>query len=185
MDPRQQHRQPDTGADDQIRCQRRDPQPVERDQHRDPGQRRAERCRIDARGIGNGDDGDRAQIVDDGDGGEQELEARRHPLAEQRQHPQRKGDVGRRRDRPAAQRRRIAAVEGDEDRRRNHHPGQGRDAGQDAAARARQFAVDQLALHLEADQQEKHRHQAVVDPVQQRRASERQMDGGVIGRRQR
>jgi hypothetical protein len=31
-----------------------------------------------------------------------------------------------------------------------------------------QFAVEQFALDLEADEQKEHRHQAIVDPVQHR-----------------
>ena len=85
------------------------------------------------------------------------------------------GDVGRRRDRPAAARRPIARVE-----QRDRSP-----AGT-ACRRARrrpaappapggQLAREDLALDLQPDQQEEHRHQAVVDPVRQRLGRELQV----------
>ena len=40
--------------------------------------------------------------------------------------------------------------------------------GSAACARRRQLADQQLALDLQPDEQEEDRHQAVVDPVQQR-----------------
>ena len=40
--------------------------------------------------------------------------------------------------------------------------------GKHASRSARQLALDDLALDLEADEEEEDRHQAVVDPEQQR-----------------
>ena len=47
-------------------------------------------------------------------------------------------------------------------------PPSARGDGQRHLRRLRQLALDDLALDLEADQQEEHRHQPVVDPQQQR-----------------
>ena len=79
----------------------------------------------------------------------------------------------------------IAGVDRDIDQRRNHHAAGGGDARQDAARPGRQLAVQHLALDLEADQQEEHRHQPVIDPVRDAERAEIGVQSGEIGVRQR
>ena len=62
----------------------------------------------------------------------------------------------------------VAVVDGDVDRGGEDEAADGAEARQQGLARRGQLPVDELALDLEADQQEKHGHQAVVDPQQQR-----------------
>ncbi len=81
--------------------------------------------------------------------------------------PTREGDVGRRRDGPAFKGHRIVGVDGDVNQGRDDHAAQCGDGGQSGLLEARQLAFDQLALDLQADEEEEHDHQAVVDPVKQ------------------
>ena len=60
--------------------------------------RQRELARIEER-----DDDDRAEIVEDRERRQEDLEGGRHARAEEREHAEREGDVGRGRDRPAAQ----------------------------------------------------------------------------------
>ena len=88
--------------------------------------------------------------------------------AEQRQHAQRERDVRRRGNGPAVQRRRIGDIDEHIDQRRQDHAAQRRNRRQGRLLARRQLADQQLALDLEADQEEENRHQPVVDPQQQR-----------------
>jgi hypothetical protein len=56
-------------------------------------------------------------------------------------------------------------VQRQEQRRRQHHPADGGDRGQRRPAGIAELTDDQFALDLQADDEEEHRHQAVVDPV--------------------
>ena len=59
------------------------------------------------------------------------------------------------------------AVTSDEQRDRQHHAADRGDRRQRGGAPVAQLADDQLALDLEPDDEEEHRHQPVVDPVVQ------------------
>ena len=119
-------------------------------------------------GVEDRDDDDGAQVVDDGERRQEHLERQRHAAAERRQHAQREGDVGGGGDRPALERRGIAPVDRHVDQRRHGHAAHRADHRQGDLRRLRQRALDDLALDLEPDQQEEERHQAVVDPEQDR-----------------
>ena len=88
--------------------------------------------------------------------------------AEQRQHAEGEGDVGRHRDAPAARSGSPGADDGEVDQRRQHRAADGRGDRQRGPADRRQLADEHLALDLEADDEEEDRHQPVVDPVEQR-----------------
>ena len=64
----------------------------------------------------------------------------------------------------------------DVDQRRHHHAADGRDRRQRRLPTRRQLAAQQLALDLQADQEEEDRHQAVVDPQQQRLVERQRAD---------
>jgi hypothetical protein len=119
-------------------------------------------------GIKDCDDQDGAQIVDDGERRQEDFQGKRHATAERGQDAQRKGDVGGGRDRPAAQRHRVAPVEGDVEGGRHGHAADGAGDRQRHLRGLRQRTLHDLALDLQANQQEEERHQAVVDPQQQR-----------------
>ncbi len=67
-----------------------------------------------------------------------------------------------------AQPRRVPApaIEHGIDQGRHRHAAERREAGQHPVGPGAQLPVQHLALDLQPDQQEEHRHQAVVDPVQ-------------------
>ncbi|EKD39295.1 MAG: hypothetical protein ACD_75C00448G0002 [uncultured bacterium] len=85
-------------------------------------------------GIEERDDQDCADIVKDGQGSQQHLQANRHARAQERQDAQSEGDIGGRRDCPAAQGNGIAKVEGGIDERRDQHAAQRSHRRQDDAA---------------------------------------------------
>ncbi len=125
-----QHEDPHHDADQHVGCNPPDLQPVEDDQsdrgRAGPRQHRHRQVAC----VENRDDGDGAEVVDDRQRQQEHLERERHPVAEQRQHAEREGDVGRRRDRPAGRQSRLAPGHGEVDQRRHEHPADRRHAGQ-------------------------------------------------------
>ncbi|MOA14411.1 hypothetical protein D3C78_1345120 [compost metagenome] len=114
------------------------------------------------------DDDDGAEVIQDGQRGQENLQRRRHAAAQQSQDAQRERDVGRGRNGPAAQGLGAAQIDQHIDQRGHRHAAHGGDARQHDAADATQLAVHDLTLDLQAHQQEEHRHQAVIDPMQHR-----------------
>ncbi|MDT4829790.1 hypothetical protein FQZ97_632220 [compost metagenome] len=157
---------PEHGADQQIRRQAQHSRAVEAEQAGQQGARHAQGERIERRRIEQRNDDDGAQVVQDRQRGQEDLQRRRHAAAQQRQDTQREGDVGRGGNGPAAQRGGAAGVDQHVNERRHRHAAQRRDAWQHDAAGAAQLAVQHFALDLQPDQQEEHGHQAVVDPMQ-------------------
>ena len=151
------------------------PEPAQRRHPPGQHQRRRQRHDIEVGGVGDRDDQHRANVVDHRDGHQQQLDRRRHARAEQRQQPQREGDVGRRRDRPAAAQPGLESDDQQIDQRRHRHPAGRGDDWQPAVAGARQPSLIPFALHLQPDQQEEDRHQPVGD---------QQMRGQHAGARQ-
>ncbi len=101
--------------------------------------------------------------------------------SQQRQHAERKGDVGGGGNGPAAQRRRIAEIERDIDQSRRDHPAQRRDGGQGAPRPGRELALDEFALDLQSDDQEEQRHKPVIDPVADVEAADLGVQHAEIG----
>ena len=142
------------------------PAPVQGKQRDRHERRRAERDQRQMFGIERGDDHDGAEIVDDGERGEEHLERVRHPRSEQRQHAKGEGDVGGGGNGPAAPIAAILEVDGHEHERRRQHAAERRDQRQRASRPRVELAFEHLALDLEPDQQEEDGHQAVIDPMQ-------------------
>lgn len=107
---------------------------------------------------------DRAQVIDDGQGSQENLERSRHMASEQSQHAQRKRDVGRHRNPHAALGRRTG-IQGKVQQGRNADPSNGRNDGQQCVAEVGKLSVVQFTLEFQAHHQEEHCHQAIVDPV--------------------
>ncbi len=118
-------------------------------------------------GIEERDDDDDAEVIHDGQRQQKYLEAHRHPLAEQRHHPEGKGDVGRSRDRPASARHFIRIVEKGVDQGRGQHAAHRSDSREGRLNPGRERPFQHLSLHFQANQQEEDRHKAIVDPEQQ------------------
>ena len=103
---------------------------------------------------------------------------------EQREHAERKGDVGGGRDRPAAQGPGACQVQGDIDEGGHHHAAERRHARQNPARPGGELPVQHLALDLQAHQQEEHGHERVIDPVQDAEARHIGFEHAEVGRGQ-
>ncbi len=161
---RHQHQPPQQRKRRQIGPDRPHAPPVHRRHARDHAACRCQRAPIDAMAIGHRDNRDRAHIIDNRHRRQEQLERGRHPRPQQRHDANRKCDIGRRRNRPAAHQRRIPPGDQQIDQRGCGHPRRSGNHRQAPPRGVRQFAVDQLALDLQPDEQEKQRHQAVIDP---------------------
>ncbi len=119
------------------------------------------------RRIHEGDHEHGAHVVHYGQCGQKHLERDGHPVAEQRQDAERKGDVGRHGNAPALGR--IGTrIERYVDRCGHQHTAQGRSEGHRRFRRRREFAPKYFTLDLESDRKEEERHQPFVDPVVER-----------------
>ena len=154
--------------------------------HRTREQRRAarsaseQRQQVEVGGVEDRDDGDREQVVDDGEGEQEGAQRRGQVRADHREHGQREGDVGGGRYRPAAQASPPARqVDRDVDQRRAAPCRRGGRDRQRRPARVAQVAGDELALEFQADHEEEDRQQAVRRPCARvrSRCSARRADG--------
>ena len=117
-------------------------------------------------GVGDGDDDERGDVVDDHEGEQEHAQPGRAVAADEREHTECERGVGADRDAPAL---RVGgtAVEGEVDQRgRDDAADRGDDRGGETASLA-QLAHVELAPDLEADDEEEEGHQPVVDPVAQ------------------
>ena len=188
-----EHAHPQDQADDHIRPQLDHAQAVHRNQRNQARPRARQGCRGQVSGIEQGNDDDGAKVINDRQGHQEQLQRHWYALAQQGQNAQRKGNVGGHGDRPAGQGGRVVLVKRPVDQRRHHHAADGRCARQHHLRRLGQVTIQQLTLDLQADQQEKQGHQAIVDPKQRRlgdfqRANlshHRRVEKGVVQVRQR
>ncbi|KQT58456.1 hypothetical protein ASG52_21595 [Methylobacterium sp. Leaf456] len=86
-----------------------------------------------------------------------------------------------------AQPRRVSGdpVHGGVDQGRRRHAAERGKPRQHPVGPGAQAPVEHLALDLQPDEQEEHRHQGVVDPVQDRQGAEIRLQGCEVGVRQR
>jgi len=87
---------------------------------------------------------------------------------QQGENAERERDVGGRRNGPPGGRDGVPPVDGKVERGRDGHAAGRRDARQRRLGHRGQLAAHHLALDLQADEQKENRHQAVVDPMEQR-----------------
>ena len=109
----------------------------------------------------------RAEVVGDGQRGEEDLEPERHAPAEQGEHAERESDVGGHRDAPAS-RARPASVERHVDPCRHCHPTRRGNERKRRPPGRGQLAMQQLVLYLQPDGEEEQHHQPVIDPMMDR-----------------
>jgi hypothetical protein len=159
-------RQPDTAPCGDVHRTPADAQPPQ------PQHRHHQRCRYgqgirpQLAAVEHGDHHDRAEVVDDRQGEQEQLEHRRHARGDHGEHAEGEGDVGRHRHAPAG-RAGAARVEGGVDRRRQQHATGRRHHRQGRPPPGAQLPVDQLTLEFQADHQEEQGHQPLVDPAAQ------------------
>ena len=99
-----QHARPDIDADQHIGGEALHPEAVHGDEDRDADRGKAERQQRQVGGVEDRDDDDGAEVVDDREREQKDLQALGHAVAEQADHAHGERDVGGGRDRPAAQR---------------------------------------------------------------------------------
>ena len=159
--------EPDERADDDVDRGPADPHALH---HHDEGQaagRGEQPEEGDLAGVEDGDHEDAADVVDDGEGQQEDLQRRRDPRAEEGDDAEREGDVGGHRDAPPGGG--IApGVEGQVDRGRHDHAADGSERRHGGGPQVAELAGDQLPLDLESDDEEEDRHQRVVDQLVQR-----------------
>ncbi len=104
---------------------------------------------------------DRDKVVRNGEGREEHAHTIRHAVAQQREHAQRKGNVGGHRDCPAIDS--PALVKEGINARRNNHATHSSKHGQHSLTRISKLAHRHLVLKLNAYQQKEDSHEEVVN----------------------
>ena len=111
------------------------------------------------------DQGDGAQVVDDGQGQKEDPQRRRQSLAHETEDGQGEGDVCGQGDGPAGIGRPDGAGQQQIDRRRPRHAAQGRQHRRRQLPGIAQFAAHDLVFDLQPHHEEEDRHQPFLDPV--------------------
>ena len=142
------------------------PRAVEDDQDDQARRGDGQRAHREVVGVDDADHADRDDVVDDGQREQEDPQLRRHRRPDQRHHAQQEGGVGADHGAPAGGLL-TGGVEREEDRGRHEHAGDAGDERDDGAAAVGELADGELLADLEADHEEEHDHQAVVDPVVQ------------------
>ncbi len=128
-------------------------------------------CQIQKRKLGRIEDGDnqhRADVVRNGQCGQEDHQACRNAFSQQGQNAERKGDIGGHGNSPAPRAWPVHPVEQHVDQGRHNHSSQSGRQGESRLPEGGQFPHQYLALDLQADVKEEDGHQAVVDPVDKR-----------------
>ena len=115
-------------------------------------------------GVDGGDDQQRPQVIEDGQGEQEHPQPRGYSRREQRQRPERERGVRRHRRPPAASPC-AAGIEREVDEHRRKHPAERCHHGDRQPLALAELTGVELALGLEPDDEEEERHQAVVHPV--------------------
>ena len=167
---RGQREQQPPGADPLLHQQREECQ-----RHQGAEQRQ----QVEVGGVEDRDDRDRDEVVDDGQRQQEGAHAAGQVGADDGQHRQREGDVGRGGDRPALEG--AVGAEGDQhvDQRRHGHAAGGGQDRQRGALGVAQVAGHELALELEPDDEEEDREQPVGGPGPE---AEVEVEGGRTDR---
>jgi hypothetical protein len=138
-------------------------------EQRDRHQRQQQRHDLQRRGVEDGDDRDGQQVVDDRQGEQEGAQPGGQVGADHREDGEGEGDVGRGGDRPPGQRATPGAqVHRRVEHGRHHHAAHGGGDRESRLARVAEVAGDELALELQAGDEEEDRQQAVGRPGAQR-----------------
>jgi hypothetical protein len=162
--PRLQEGEPDAGPDDDVRRDEPDLEPLHDHDDEQPAEGAGQPPQLEVGRVEHRDHQDRADVVDDREGQQEQPCRRRDPAAEQAEHPDRERDVGRHRD-PPTPAGVAAACDRDVDQRGDRHAPERSSDRQRGRARVAEVTADELVLDLQADDEEEDDHQRVVDPV--------------------
>lgn len=171
MDAPVVQRVPEASADGSVGKPVRDVAPVHHEQHGGTTRCCEQPRHLQPVPVEQCDDDDATDVVEDGEGCDEDVERPRHAILEKREHPDAERDVRGHRNGPSSLAR-LAPVEGKEDRSREHHAADRRDRRQACPRERLQLADGQLPLDLHADDEEEDRHQHVVDQLEKREAAD-------------
>ena len=107
-----------------------------------------------------------ADVVDDGDGQQEDAQCSRDSASQQREDPDGEGDIGRHRHAPSCSSG-TRSVERKKQEGRDQHATQSRGHGQGGPLEPRQCSFGKLSFDFQANDQKENRHQKVVDPEMQ------------------
>ena len=161
-----QHRRPQHHPHEDVDTDAAHIKDVQQRQHRNRSGSHAQRQDRQIAGVEQRDNHNGAKIIDDRQRHQEDFQRNRHAASQQGQHPERKSDIRRGRDRPAVTCNRILPGERQEEQRRHHHPTERGNDRERRALAAGKRAQHQLTLNFKPHQQEEHRHQRIVDPQQ-------------------
>ena len=164
MEAGRERRDPQADADDEIGGGAPDPEAPEHEHEAEERGGRRQRSELEAVGVEEGHERDRAEVVEHGDREQEDAQPCRAGGADQRERPEHERGVGG--DRYAeAVRPGPAEVEREVDPRRHHQAGRGGDHRQRHPAPLGELPHRELATDLESDDVEEEHHQPVVHPV--------------------
>ncbi len=173
---------PDDEREPHVRPGPPDPEPAGEDQADEARRRQEEGHDVEVLRVRDADDADRDDVVEDHQGEEEHPQLGGRGRADERQGPEEERGVAADDDAPPVGRL-PAGVHRQVEQGRQHQPADAGEHGQDEAAPLGELADGEVAAHLEADDEEEQRHQAVVDPVaevhRQLRAAEADGELGV------
>ena len=121
-------------------------------------------CKRQVLRIEDRNDHDRGEIVEYRQCEQKDFQRNRHACPESAEECEGERDVRRDGYRPSVESDRVVPVQPGIDRCRYDDSADRTDAGQHDLRSGRQLALQELTLDLQSDQEEKHRHEAVVDP---------------------
>ena len=166
VESRAQHADPDHGSRQQVGESRSHAEPLQQENGHHARRDHEETGRRNAARVVERDHENRHDVVDDGERQQQHAQRRRHAPPDERQHPDREGDIGRCRYRPAAPRGRIAVGEKVE-QRGQHHTARRGDDRERGDLEIREHALVHLAADLEPDHEKENTHESIVHPEAQ------------------
>jgi len=172
---RNRGRQPQGDAAQGVKNRMARPDDIEQ-QHEakdSPGRAQPEKGNIPT--VEQGDHQHSADVVDNSHRRQKDLEAGRHPAAEQRQDAQGKGDVRGHGNAPADLTGRPPGQE-QEQQRRHGHAADGGHHRQQCLAQGIEFPDQDLPLDFQAHHEKENDHEPVVDPMAQRQGQGRTAD---------
>ncbi len=170
-----QHQEPHHHPTKQIRCQcGHFEKAIHHDEHPPNCQRPREIKQGKLRRVEDGDDDDRAQIIDHRKSDDEDFKRRGDAATEDGQHAEREGDIRRHGNADAGCRRR-AGIRRKVNERREGQSADGCENREKCILKLRKFAVVELAFELQADHEKKDRHERVVYPMRHAQPADRRL----------
>ena len=181
VDARLLERHPDDHGEHRVQRTASDAREADHEDQSHRADGHGERRQVDGLAVDDGDDQQRDQVVDHGDGQDEGPERCREPRAENREDAEGEGGVRGHRRTPAVHGI-AAAVDRQIDENRHDHAADAGEEGQHHPAPVAQFAHVELAPRLQPHDEEEERHESAVDPfVEIQRETVRADPDGQVG----